>query len=70
MLVRMSFANAWDPSKGRAIPEDQVSEDGLVLDEETAAELGISFDVGGGASSDPTRVSPVDVHVPSAPTAE
>lgn len=70
MLVRMSFANSWDPSKGRAIPEDQVSQDGLELDEETAAELGISFDVVGGASADPGRVSPTDVHVPSAPTAD
>ncbi|OEI67573.1 hypothetical protein [Curtobacterium sp. ER1/6] len=66
----MSFANSWDPSKGRAIPEDQVSQDGLELDEETAAELGISFDVVGGASADPARVSPVDVQVPSAPTHE
>jgi len=70
MLVGMSFANAFDPSKGRAIPEEQADEDGLELDEETAAELGISFDVVGGASSDPTRVSPVDLHVPSAPAAD
>ena len=70
MLVRMSFANAWDPSQGRAIPEDQASEDGLELDEKTAAELGISFDVVGGASADPTRVSPADVRVPSAPTTD
>jgi len=70
MLSRMSIANAFDPSKGRAIPEDQVSEDGLELDAETAAALGISFDVVGGASADPTRVSPVDVQVPSAPTRE
>ncbi len=65
MLGRMSIANSWDPSGGRAIPEDQVKEDGLELDEETAAELGISFDVVGGASADPTRVSPVDVAVPT-----
>lgn len=63
----MSIANSFDPSHGRAIPEDQVSEDGLPLDEDTAAALGISFDVVGGASADPTRVSPVDVSVPSAP---
>lgn len=68
MLGRMSIANSWDPSGGRAIPEDQVKEDGLELDEDTAAELGISFDVVGGASADPARVSPVDVAVPSAPT--
>ena len=68
MLGRMSIANSWDPSGGRAIPEDQVKEDGLELDEDTAAELGITFDVVGGASADPARVSPVDVAVPSAPT--
>ncbi len=68
MLVRMSIANSWDPSGGRAIPEDQVKQDGLELDEDTAAELGITFDVVGGASADPARVSPVDVAVPSAPT--
>ncbi len=44
-----------------------MDEDGLELDAETAAALGISFDVVGGASADPTRVSPVDVAVPSAP---
>ncbi|WP_139199257.1 hypothetical protein [Curtobacterium sp. MCBA15_013] len=64
----MSIANSWDPSGGRAIPEDQVKEDGLELDEESAAELGITFDVVGGASADPAGVSPVDVAVPSAPT--
>ncbi|WP_416393976.1 MULTISPECIES: hypothetical protein [unclassified Curtobacterium] len=63
----MSIANSWDPSGGRAIPEDQVKQDGLELDEDTAAELGITFDVVGGASADPARVSPVDVAVPSAP---
>ena len=67
MLDRMSIANSFDPSQGRAIPEDQVTEDGLELDAETAAALGISFDVVGGASADPTRVSPLDVSVPSAP---
>ncbi|MFJ4295773.1 hypothetical protein ACRQ4C_17165 [Curtobacterium sp. SP.BCp] len=66
----MSIANSWDPSGGRAIPEDQVKEDGLELDEDTAAELGISFDVVGGASSDPARVSPVDVAVPTPPTSD
>ncbi len=70
MLVRMSIANSFDPSQGKAIPEDQVQQDGLELDEQTAAELGISFDVVGGASADPTRVSPVDVQVPSAPDAD
>ncbi len=68
MLVRMSFANSFDPSGGRAIPEDEVTEDGLELDADTAAALGISFDVVDGATADPTRVSPVDVDVPSAPT--
>lgn len=63
MLVRMSFANSWDPSGGRAIPEDQAKEDGLELDEDPAM-LGISFDVVGRASADPAGVSPVDVHVP------
>lgn len=67
MLSGMSIANSFDPSQGRAIPEDQVDEDGLELDAETAAALGISFDVVGGASADPTRVSPMDVAVPSAP---
>jgi len=64
MLVGMSIANSWDPSGGRAIPEDQVREDGLELDEDPAM-LGISFDVVGGASSDPAAVSPVDVNVPT-----
>jgi len=68
MLVSMSIANSFDPSQGRAIPEDQVTEDGLELDAESAAELGITFDVVGGATADPARVSPVDVAVPSAPT--
>ncbi|MBA8989192.1 hypothetical protein FHW23_000424 [Curtobacterium pusillum] len=63
----MSIANSFDPSQGRAIPEDQVTEDGLELDAETAAELGITFDVVGGASADPARVSPVDITVRSAP---
>lgn len=67
MLVPMSIANPFDPSQGRAIPEDQVEEDGLELDEESAAVLGISFDVVGGASADPAAVSPVDVSVPPAP---
>lgn len=64
MLVRMSIANSWDPSGGRAIPEDQVRQDGLELDEDPAM-LGISFDVVGGASADPAGVSPVDVNVPT-----
>lgn len=68
MLVPMSIANPFDPSQGRAIPEDQVDEAGLELDEESAAELGITFDVVGGASADPTRVSAVDVSVPSTPS--
>ncbi len=63
MLVRMSIANSFDPSGGRAIPEDQTSENGLELDEDPAI-LGISFDVVGGASADPAAVSPVDVRVP------
>lgn len=67
MLVAMSIANSFDPSQGRAIPEDQLTEDGLELDEDPSV-LGISFDVVGGASADPTAVSPADVAVPSAPT--
>jgi hypothetical protein len=67
MLVGMSIANSFDPSGGRAIPEDQVREDGLELDEDPAM-LGISFDVVGGASADPAAVSPVDISVPSTPT--
>lgn len=67
MLVGMSIANSFDPSQGRALPEDQVTENGLELDAETAAELGITFDVVGGASADPARVSPVDITVPAAP---
>ncbi|ROP72485.1 hypothetical protein EDF19_1500 [Curtobacterium sp. PhB115] len=64
MLVGMSIANSFDPSGGRAIPEDQVNENGLELDEDPAM-LGISFDVVGGASADPAAVSPVDVSVPT-----
>ncbi|OII14802.1 hypothetical protein BIU96_09845 [Curtobacterium sp. MCBA15_008] len=63
MLVRMSIANSFDPSQGRAIPEDQLTESGLELDEDPAM-LGISFDVVGGASADPAAVSPVDIAVP------
>ncbi|PZE87146.1 hypothetical protein [Curtobacterium sp. MCBD17_032] len=48
----MSMSSAFDPSKGRAIPEDQVSSDGLELDEDPAA-LGIRFDVVSGGSTDP-----------------
>ncbi|MCA5923364.1 hypothetical protein [Curtobacterium oceanosedimentum] len=59
----MSIANSFDPSGGRAIPEDQMSENRLELDEDPAM-LGISFDVVGGASADPASVSPVDVRVP------
>lgn len=69
MLVGMSIANSFDPSGGRAIPEDQVREDGLELDEDPAM-LGISFDVVGGASADPAAVSPVDVDVPSPRSAD
>ena len=65
----MSIANAFDPSQGRAIPEDQTTEDGLELDRDPA-ELGISFDIVGGASADPAAVSPVDVRVPSVPTSD
>ena len=63
MLVRMSIANSFDPSQGRAIPEDQLTESGLELDEDPAM-LGISFDVVDGASADPAAVSPVDIAVP------
>ncbi|MBT2502056.1 hypothetical protein [Curtobacterium sp. ISL-83] len=63
----MSIANSFDPSGGRAIPEDQLTQDGLLLDEDPA-DLGITFDVVAGASADPARVSPVDVSVPSVPS--
>lgn len=61
----MSIANSFDPSNGRAIPEDQPSENGLELDRDPA-DLGISFDVDvvGAASADPTSVPTADVVAP------
>jgi hypothetical protein len=49
----MSMSSAFDPSKGRAIPEDQVSADGLELDEDPFAGLGIEIAVVSGGSADP-----------------
>jgi hypothetical protein len=71
MLVRMSIANSFDPSQGRAIPEDQVTENGLELDQDPA-DVGISFDVDvvGGASADPTTVPTADLDVPASPAAD
>jgi hypothetical protein len=61
----MSIANSFDPSNGRAIPEDQQTEDGLELDRDPA-DVGISFDVDvvGAASADPTAVPTADVVAP------
>ncbi|PZE69782.1 MULTISPECIES: hypothetical protein [unclassified Curtobacterium] len=50
----MSMSSAFDPSKGRAIPEDQVSSDGLELDEDPLAALGIEVAVVPGGTTDPT----------------
>ncbi|QWS33332.1 hypothetical protein [Curtobacterium aetherium] len=49
----MSMSSAFDPSKGRAIPEDQVSSDGLELDEDPLAALGIEIAVVPGGTADP-----------------
>jgi hypothetical protein len=49
----MSMSSAFDPSKGRAIPEDQVSSDGLELDEDPFAGLGIEIAVVPGGTADP-----------------
>lgn len=55
----MSIANAFDPSQGRAIPEDRVTEDGLELDRDPA-ELGIEVEVdvvSSRADVDPTAIT-------------
>jgi hypothetical protein len=54
----MSMSSAFDPSKGRAIPEDQVSSDGLELDEDPAA-FGIEIAVVPGATADPAATTVV-----------
>jgi hypothetical protein len=53
----MSMSSAFDPSKGLAIPEEQVSGDGLEIDEDPAA-LGIRFDVVSGGTADPAAALP------------
>jgi hypothetical protein len=52
----MSMSSAFDPSKGRVIPEDQISGDGLELDEDPAA-LGIEFEVVSGGTADPAAAA-------------
>lgn len=49
----MSMSSAFDPSKGRAIPEDQVTENGLELDEDPAHGLDIEVEVVSRAAADP-----------------
>lgn len=49
----MSMSSAFDPSKGRAIPEDQVTENGLELDEDPARGLDIEVEVVSRAAADP-----------------
>ncbi|MCP1503447.1 hypothetical protein J2Y89_002191 [Curtobacterium herbarum] len=53
----MSMSSAFDPSKGLAIPEEQISDDGLELDEDPAA-LGIQFEVVSGGTADPAAALP------------
>jgi hypothetical protein len=57
----MSMSSAFDPSKGRAIPEDQVSSDGLELDEDPAA-FGIRIEVVPGGTTDPTAAPALRDH--------
>jgi hypothetical protein len=54
----MSMSSAFDPSKGRAIPEDQASSDGLELDEDPVA-FGIEIAVVSGATADPAAATVV-----------
>lgn len=49
----MSMSSAFDPSAGRAIPEDQVADDGLELDEDPARGMDIEVAVVSGAAADP-----------------
>lgn len=50
------MSSAFDPSKGLAIPEEQVTGDGLELDEDPAA-LGIQFEVVSGGTADPAAAA-------------
>lgn len=67
----MSMSSAFDPSQGRAIPEDQVSENGLELDEDPAHGLDIAIEVVSGAAADPAAPSlflaPVSTQSPADP---
>ena len=51
------MSSAFDPAKGLAIPEEQVSGDGLELDQDPAA-LGIHFEVVSGGTADPAAALP------------
>ncbi|PYY41462.1 hypothetical protein DEJ32_03660 [Curtobacterium sp. MCPF17_046] len=55
------MSSAFDPSKGRAIPEDQVSGDGLELDEDPAA-FGFRIEVVSGGTTDPTAAPTLRDH--------
>lgn len=50
------MSSAFDPSKDLAIPEEQVTGDGLELDEDPAA-LGIQFEVVSGGTADPAAAA-------------
>jgi len=50
------MSSAFDPSKGLAIPEEQVTGDGLEVDEDPAA-LGIQFEVVSGGTADPAAAA-------------
>ncbi|MFJ3384871.1 MULTISPECIES: hypothetical protein [unclassified Curtobacterium] len=67
----MSMSSAFDPSQGRAIPEDQVAEDGLELDQDPALGLDIAVEVVSGAAADPAAPSlflaPIASPSPSSP---
>lgn len=53
----MSMSSAFDPSQGRAIPEDQVTENGLELDQDPAHGLDIAVEVVSGAAADPAATA-------------
>ncbi|ROP63378.1 hypothetical protein [Curtobacterium sp. ZW137] len=67
----MSMSSAFDPSQGRAIPEDQVAENGLELDQDPARGLDIEVEVVSGAAADPAAPSlfltPISSPSPSNP---
>ncbi|ROS77642.1 hypothetical protein EDF24_0401 [Curtobacterium sp. PhB130] len=67
----MSMSSAFDPSQGRAIPEDQVAENGLELDQDPARGLDIAVEVVSGAAADPAAPSlflaPISSPSPSNP---